>query len=152
MQIRADETRDGRHIRLAESSGRFDQRVENGLKIESRAADHLEHVGGGGLLLEGFTKFIEQANVLDGDHGLVSEGLDQFNLLLTEAPRLITNNSKDADDLPLAHEGHPEPCSHADHVGRVWFFVFGVDQEIRNVDRAALDERAPENRSSIRYV
>src|SRR5262249_6089783 len=96
-------------IRLTQLRRRLDQRVEHGLKIESRAADDLEHIGGGGLLPERFTKLIEQAHVLDGDHGLVSEGLDQLNLLLTEAPRLITNNSKDADDLPLAHEGHPEP-------------------------------------------
>ena len=37
-----------RHSRAAE----FDQRVEHRLQIEGRAADDLEHVGGGGLLLQ----------------------------------------------------------------------------------------------------
>jgi hypothetical protein len=38
-------------ICLAEAGSRLDQRVEHGLKIECRAADDLQHVGGGGLLL-----------------------------------------------------------------------------------------------------
>jgi hypothetical protein len=29
----------------------MDERIEHGLQIEGRAADDLEHVGGGGLLL-----------------------------------------------------------------------------------------------------
>ena len=41
-----------RHIRLAQVGGGLDQRVEYGLEIEGRAADDLEHVGGGGLLLQ----------------------------------------------------------------------------------------------------
>src|SRR5262245_9646030 len=43
------------------------------LNVSCRAADDLEHIGGGGLLLEGFAKFIEQTSVLDGDNGLGSE-------------------------------------------------------------------------------
>src|SRR5262249_34870209 len=39
-------------IRLTQFGGRLDQRVEHGLKIKGRAADYLEHVGGGGLLVE----------------------------------------------------------------------------------------------------
>ena len=40
------------------------------LQIEGRAADDLEHVGGGGLLLQRFAQLVEQARVLDGDDGL----------------------------------------------------------------------------------
>ena len=36
------------HSRAAD----FDQRIEHRLQIEGRAADDLEHVGGGGLLLQ----------------------------------------------------------------------------------------------------
>src|SRR5262249_29848004 len=36
-------------IGVAQPSRRLDQRVEHRLQIESRAADHLEHVGSGGL-------------------------------------------------------------------------------------------------------
>ena len=39
-------------IGLAQARRRFDQRVEHRLQIEGRAADDLEHLGGGGLLLQ----------------------------------------------------------------------------------------------------
>jgi hypothetical protein len=39
------------HIRLAQAGRRLDQCVEHRLQVEGRAADDLEHVGGGGLLL-----------------------------------------------------------------------------------------------------
>jgi hypothetical protein len=35
------------------------------LQIKSRAADDLEHFGGGGLLLQGFPQLTEQLRVLD---------------------------------------------------------------------------------------
>ena len=41
-----------RHVGLAQPRRRLDQRIEHGLQIEGRAADDLEHVGGGGLLLQ----------------------------------------------------------------------------------------------------
>ena len=43
---------DRRSVRSAEPRRGFGQRIEHGLQIERRAADHLEHVGGGGLLLQ----------------------------------------------------------------------------------------------------
>ena len=66
-----------RHVRLAQSRRRLDQRIEHRLQIEGRAADDLEHVGGGGLLLQRFAQLVEQAGVLDRDDGLVGEVLSQ---------------------------------------------------------------------------
>ena len=60
------------HSRAADSN----QRIEHRLQIEGRAADHLEHVGGGGLLLQRFAQLVEQAGVLDGDDSLIGEILD----------------------------------------------------------------------------
>src|SRR5262249_49173431 len=50
-------------------------------KIECRAADHLENVGGGGLLLQGFPQLVEETCILDGDNSLFGEGLDKRALL-----------------------------------------------------------------------
>ena len=68
----------------------FRQRVENRLQVEGRAADRLEHVGRRRLLLQRLAQFsrarlhlVEQADILDGDHRLVGEGLDQLDLLRT---------------------------------------------------------------------
>ena len=44
--------------RLAQASGRVDQRVKYSLQVKSRAADDHEHFGGGGLLLKGFAQFV----------------------------------------------------------------------------------------------
>src|SRR5215467_664579 len=58
----------------AEPDSRTQESIEHGLQIEGRAADDLEHVGGGGLLLQRLAQFFEQARVLDRDHRLVCEG------------------------------------------------------------------------------
>ena len=50
-------------------------RVENRSQLAGRTADDLQHVSGGGLLLQGFTQLVEQPRVLDGDDGLSSEVL-----------------------------------------------------------------------------
>src|SRR6516165_7907177 len=42
---------DGAVICRAKPRGRLDERVEHSLQIERRAADDLEHVGGGGALI-----------------------------------------------------------------------------------------------------
>ena len=75
-----------RLIGIAEPRRQLDQRVEHDLQIEGRAADDLEHVGGGGLLLQQFPQLVEQAGILDRDHGLVGEVLDQLDLLVGERP------------------------------------------------------------------
>ena len=45
-------------IRLAQTRRRLDEGVEHRLQIEGRAADDLEHVGGGGLLLQRFAQIV----------------------------------------------------------------------------------------------
>src|SRR5262245_65639280 len=47
-------------VRLAQPSSRFYQRVEHSLQIERRAADHLEYVGGSGLLRQRLAQLVEQ--------------------------------------------------------------------------------------------
>ena len=44
-----------RIVRLAKSCCRFSKRIENRLQMKCRPANDLEYVGGGSLLLEGFT-------------------------------------------------------------------------------------------------
>src|SRR5262249_53078177 len=42
----------GTHLRLAKARRRFNKRIEHRLQVESRTTDNLQHVGGGGLLLQ----------------------------------------------------------------------------------------------------
>src|SRR5262249_17801153 len=40
-------------VGVTKAAGRFNKRLQHRLEIKSRAADDLEHVGGGGLLFQG---------------------------------------------------------------------------------------------------
>src|SRR5262249_33595422 len=56
------------------AGGSLKQRLQHALEIERGAADHFEHVGGGGLLLQRFAQLVKQAGVLDRDHSLFGKG------------------------------------------------------------------------------
>ena len=61
--------------------------LEHRLRVRHRARDHLEHLGGSLLMVERLLRLVEEAHVLDRDHRLVGEGLEQRDLLLGERPR-----------------------------------------------------------------
>ena len=73
-----------RHIGLAQPHRGFNQRVEHRLQIERRAADDLEHVGGRRLLLQRLAQLVEQARVLYGDDGLLSEVAQELDMFVAE--------------------------------------------------------------------
>src|SRR6516225_10620613 len=101
MVVRPFLASDRRHVRLAKASGRFDERIQYRLKIEGRAADYLEHVGGRGLLLQRFPQLVEQAGVLDGDDGLAGKILDQRDLLVGEGANLLAIDFDGPDQLVI---------------------------------------------------
>ena len=81
---------------VAQARGAFTNRIENRLGIGRRTADDIEHFAGCRLMFESFGKLaraslfgFEQAYVLNRDHGLVCEGLKQFDLLLSERAWLL---------------------------------------------------------------
>src|ERR1700730_16498194 len=88
-------TKDQSMRRAAETGCGLDKRVEHGPQVECRAADDLEHIGGGCLLLQGFAQLVEQAGVLHCDPGLPGEVFDGRVLFVVERASLLT---KDADD------------------------------------------------------
>src|SRR6516165_9515535 len=106
-------TEDLSPIRLAQPRRRLDQRLENRLQIEGRAADDLEHVGGGRLLLQRLAQLVEQARVLDGDDGLIGEAREQSYLLVAERPHLLTVDAERANHPFLLEHRHDKksPCA-----------------------------------------
>ena len=70
------------------TAARSDQDLlEHRLRVGHRAADHAQHFGRRGLLLERLLRLVEQAHVLDRDHRLVGEGLQQGDLLVAGTAR-----------------------------------------------------------------
>ena len=68
--------------------GAVEDAIEHRLRVGHRAADHLQHLGGRGLLLQRLLGLVEQPRVLDRDHGLVGEGLEQREFLVGERPHV----------------------------------------------------------------
>ena len=94
------------HSRAAE----LDQSVEDGLEVEGRAADDLEHIGGGGLLLQRFAQLLEQSCILDSDDGLIGKIGDQLDLLVGERADLPAVDENGADELVLHEHRHTQDC------------------------------------------
>src|SRR6266705_2013619 len=69
--------------------------VEHRLRIGDRAADGAEDFAGSALLLERFPGLIEQSHVLDRDHRLIGEGLEQIYQGRWRLPRLAPSEDND---------------------------------------------------------
>jgi len=82
--------------------------VEHGLHISWRARDHPENFTGRRQIPIAPLQFLEQANVLNRDDGLIGEGLEERDLLPRERAHLKPSDRDDADDGVLAHEWDDE--------------------------------------------
>ena len=71
--------------RAAESRGALRYDVHNRLEVSRRAGDDPQDLRRCRLLLQRLFRLVEQADVLDGDHRLVGEGLEKLDLPLGEA-------------------------------------------------------------------
>src|SRR5215831_5213926 len=58
--------------------------IQNRLNIRRRAGDYAQDFARRSLLLQRFLEFLKQTDILDGDHGLVGEGLEKANLVVSE--------------------------------------------------------------------
>src|SRR6266567_1028347 len=111
---RAIEPEDRPKARLRESDRALHDRVENRLDVGRRAADDTQDLTRRRLLIErlgevAVTSFqlVEEAHVLDGDHGLVGEGLEELDLALRERPFGLRHDNG-ADRLALAQHWHDQ--------------------------------------------
>jgi hypothetical protein len=76
---------------LAQTCGAFDNCPEHRLGVCQRPADDIKHLARRSLMFERLGELartrlhlVEQPYVLDRDHRLVGEGLDQLDLFLSE--------------------------------------------------------------------
>src|SRR5262245_52206647 len=76
---------------VAQSHGAFDDRVKDWLNVHRRARNDAQNVAGRGLSGEGIGKvrvtrleLLEEPHILDGDYGLVGEGLEEADLGIRE--------------------------------------------------------------------
>ena len=98
-------------VRFTKPSRQLDECIKHCLQIEGRAADDLEHVRGGGLLLQGLAQLVEQPSVLDGDDGLGGEVPNQLDLLFGEGAHLLSVDADGTDQLVFLEHGNAQECA-----------------------------------------
>jgi hypothetical protein len=106
-------TSNSRQIGLTQSSSRLDECIEHHIQIEGRAADHLEHIGGSGLLLQRFAQLVEQPRVLYGNDRLIGEILHQLDLPVGEGPDFLTIDDNAPHQRIVLEHGYCEVRSRA---------------------------------------
>src|SRR5207244_6500720 len=83
----------------------------------------------------------EEADVLDGDDGLVGESLQQLDLVVGERPGLGPRHLDDADGSTLPQHGDEEAASPADRAAQGLMLVLRIEFDIGYVDNGALEDR-----------
>ena len=68
----------------------------------------LQHVGGGGLLLQRLPQFVEQPRILDGDDGLRGEVLHQLDLLVGKRANFLAIDGDHADKFVVPEHRHQD--------------------------------------------
>ena len=111
---------DGAVERAAQPHRVADDGVEDRLRVGRRARDDLQDLAGGRLLLERFgqgtvarLELGEEADVLEGDDGLVGEGLEQGHLPVGEWPHRPSPHRDGADRLAVAQHRDREHAAKA---------------------------------------
>ncbi len=120
-------------------------RIEDRLHIRCRTADDVQHIGGCNLVFERFLQLagfrlhlLEQTHILDGDDGLVGEGLQQCDLLVREGFHRRPIHRKYPDGNTLAqHRNAKHGAISAAFLGLVPI-VFGIDKDIGYMNNAGL--------------
>ncbi len=80
--------------------------IQYRLNIGRRAGDNTQDFTGRGLLLQRFFKFLKQPHVLDGDHGLVSEGFEELDLRWGEGAHFDATRIQCSNEFPLLTKGN----------------------------------------------
>src|SRR6516165_9204664 len=121
MRLRPEEatirwTSNASEVGLAQSGSGFDQCVEHDLKVESRPADGLEHVGSSSLLVQGLAQLVKQTRVLGGDDSLIGKILNQLNLFVGERAHFRAVDRNHPDQLVLLEHWHSKKRANANHL------------------------------------
>ena len=141
---------------MAEPRGGLDERIEDGLEIEGRAADHLQHVAGRGLAFEQLLQIARQLaqlgqepRVLDRDDRLVGEGADQLDLALAERLDPAAAKRDHADRLAFAQQRYAERRADVANRNRLGHRVVRVCGDIGNVEHLTFERGSTSHRSAI---
>ena len=144
VQVVAGPTIDTAEIGAADSDRICQHRHEHRLQLARRRTDDTQHLRCCGLLLQGLPQFIEQPRILNGDDGLIGEGLEKRNLLIRKRFNFGTSNLDCSNRHSLAQQWNTShrpmslPLRHGASFGK----FLGLRLEIKYVDRPPLENGA----------
>src|SRR5215470_7687682 len=92
--------------------------VQHGLNAGWRRRNYPKNLACRGLLLECLLRFLKQPHILDGDDGLVGEGLEQPYLLVREERGFFPGNADDSCWFAVAEHRNPEHTSEIHAAGQ----------------------------------
>src|SRR5262245_35121342 len=90
-----------RKLGRANTAGVNEDRIEYGIEGAGGARDDLQDFRRGGLLCQRLAQLVEQAGILDCNHRLAGEALDQLDLLLRERSNLLAIDANGAHQLVI---------------------------------------------------
>ena len=99
MDVAIEEAEDGSGEPAEQPLGAARDCFEYRHCVRRRSGNDFQDVSGGGLALQRLLRLLEQPRVLDGDDGLVGEGLQQLNVMRDECTGLGAGDA----DLPYRH-------------------------------------------------
>ena len=97
---------------------------------------------------------MKQPDVLDGDHGLVSKGLEQLNLIVREWPDLRTTNRYSSNGHALSQQRRDKYGSSTSNLLRNFGIrIFGLDlrQYVVNMNRLTVEHSATNRKASTKW-
>ena len=118
---------------LEQPEGRADDGVEHRLDVVRRFADDAQDVGGGRLLLQRLLRLVEQPRVLDRDHRLVGEGLDQPRVVVGERPHVEVEGRDRAVHLVAQRHRGAEHGGVAAELARPFAQAFGHSFAVQQI-------------------
>ena len=106
----------GTKRRLAQPHRLFQHRIEHRRQIAGRGIDHLQHLGGRGLLLQRLALFGDQARIFHRDHSLRGEAFQQCDLMLGKRTGFVSERADEADQHAILAQRYREGVSLAGFV------------------------------------
>ena len=94
--IRVDEI-DSDQLAAEQSLATRKDLVEDRRRVGDGAADGRKDLAGRPLLFEGLFGLVEQADVLDGDHGLIGKGPEQRDFVVRKRSHLLAADQERAE-------------------------------------------------------
>src|SRR6516164_7785646 len=150
--------KDPRVQRFAQTGGIRDHRVQNRLKIARRFADDAQHLCGSGLLLQRLGKLarallfgVEQPNVPDRNHRLISERLQQRNLALGKLFSVGSCNRDRSNGVAVKQQRHCHDASIGYCLGETQGTVGGIRLYVRDLGDSAVQYRTADSRVLARW-